>query len=152
MLEFRDCATHFYNESPVFYNRLYEIGAACVKNFASVVREWFQRELTEFNLHLMPLSFLALPSNIRGSLLNTEESKFLAFIEGIDEPDIDPDSPYSVSVNVELRFTKSKSNDAFPVQVTNEPSAFPVQLTEENIRQRYPWDYAKLTDRCKTTL
>ena len=149
MLEFRDCATHFYNETTAFYTRLYEIGAACVKNFANVVHEWFQRDVTEFNLHLMPLTFMALPSSMKNSLLNTEESNFLKFMDSIDERNVDPESPYVVSVNVELRFTRSKSKDAFPVQVTGDPSALPVKLTEEDIRDRHPWDYARLTDRCR---
>lgn len=149
MLEFRDCATHFYNENPAFFTRLYEIGAACVRNFVNAVREWFEREVTEFNLHLMPLALVALPSNVQGVLLNTEESKFLTFLDAIDEPNIDPESPYSVSVNVELKFTRSKTKDAFPIQVTNDPSATPVKLTEENIREQYPWDYATLTKRCR---
>ena len=149
MLEFRDCATHFFNATPSFEHRLYEISAACVKNFANVTREWFGREVTEFNLHLMPLTFMALPSSVEASLLNAEESSFLAFLESIDEPDVDPESPYSVSVNIELKFTKSKARDAFPVQVTGDSSAFPIQLTEEDIRQRYPWDYSTLTERCK---
>ena len=55
-----------------------------------------------------------------------------------------------MSVNVELKFTKSKSKDAFPVQVTTDPTALPVNLTEEDIRERYPWDYSTLTKRCKT--
>ena len=149
MLEFRDCATHFYNEAPAFDTRLYEIGAACVKNFVNIVREWFQRDVTEFNLHLMPLTFMALPSQVEGSLLNTEENNFLAFLDGVDEPDVDPESPYSVSVNLELKFTKSKSKDAFPVQLTKDSSAFPIKLTEEDVRERYPWDYGTLTGRCK---
>ena len=149
MLEFRDCATHFYNETPDFYTRLYEIGAACVKNFVSAVNEWFQRDVAEFNLHLMPLTFMALPSDVQGSLLNTEESNFLAFVDSFDDLNTDPESPYSVSVNVELKFIRSKSKDAFPVHVTNDPSALPVKLTEEDIRERYPWDYATLTNRCK---
>ncbi len=149
MLEFRDCATHFYNEAPAFYTRLYEIGAACVKNFVNAVSEWFQRDVTEFNLHLMPLTFMALPSTVQGALLNSEESKFLEFIDSFDEPNLDPEAPYSVSVNVELKFTKSKSKDAFPVQVTGDPSALPVTLTEEDILERYPWDYMTLTEKCR---
>ena len=149
MIEFRDCATHLFNENPVFYSRLYEIGAACVKNFVNAVNDWFQRDVTEFNLHLMPLTFMALPSDVKGSLLNSEESNFLAFINSIDEPDANPESPYSTSINIELRFTKSKSMDAFPVQVTGDPSALAVKLTEEEIRERYPWDYATLTSRCR---
>ena len=117
MLEFRDCATHFFNDSHEFYARLYEIGAACVRNFVNAVDEWFQRDVTEFSLHLMPITFMALPSNVKGSLLNMQESNFLAFMNTIDQANIDPESPYSVSVNIELRFTKSKAKDAFPVQV-----------------------------------
>ena len=149
MLEFRDSATHFYNEAPAFETRLYEIGAACVKNFVNIVREWFHRDVTEFNLHLMPLTFMALPSTIEGSLLNAEENNFMVFLDGIDELDVDPESPYSVSVNVEFKFTKSKSKDAFPVQLAIDPSALPVKLTEEDIRERYPWDYTTLTERCR---
>ena len=149
MLEFRDCAAHFYNETPAFYTRLYEIGAACVKNFVNAANEWFQRDVTEFNFHLMPLTFVALPPAVEGKLLNAEESNFLAFVDSLDQPDIDPEAPYSVSVNVELKFTRSKSKDAFPVKVTGEPSALPVQLTEQDIRERYPWDYATLTNACR---
>ena len=150
MLEFRDCAAHFYNDNPAFYTRLYELGAACVKNFANAVREWFQRDVTEFDSRLMPLTFMALPSSVQGSLLNADESNFLAFMASLDEPDVDPEAPYSVSVNVELKFTRSKSADAFPVKVTGDPLSLQVNLTEEDIRERYPWDYAKLTERCKT--
>ena len=149
MLEFRDCATHFYNETPAFYTRLFEIGAACVKNFVNAISEWFQRDIREFNLHLMPLTFTDLPSIVEVSLLNREENNFLAFMGSIDEHDIEPDSQYSVRVNVELRFTRSKSRDALPVQVTGEPQALPIKLTEENIRERYPWDYETLTDKCR---
>ena len=149
MLEFRDCATHFLNENPSFENRLYEISAACVKNFANVAREWFGREVTEFDIHLMPLTFMTLPSSVAASLLNAEESNFLAFLDSVDEPAVDPESPYSVSVNIELKFIRSKAKDAFPVQVTGDSSAFPVKLTEEDIRQRYPWDYLTLTEKCK---
>ena len=149
ILEFRDCATHFYNGNPAFNTRLYEIGAACVKNFVTATREWFQRDVSEFDLHLMPLTFMALPPSVEASFLNLEESGFMAFLDGIEEINTDAESPYSVSVNVEFKFTKSKSKDAFPVQVTTDPAALPVNLTEEDIRERYPWDYATLTQRCR---
>lgn len=149
MLEFRDCATHFYSYNPTFYTRLYEIGAACVKNFVNAVDEWFQRDVTEFNVHLMPLTFMEGPSDIIGSLLNGEENSFLAFVDNIAQSSGDSEGRYAVSVNVELRFVRSKAKDAFSVQVTKDPSALLVRLTEEDIRERYPWDYATLTQRCR---
>ena len=149
MSEVRDCAAHFYRETSTLNIRLYEAGAACVKNFANAVREWFDREVTEFGVHLMPLTFMELPSSVMGSLLNAEEQRFLAFLNAMDVGDSDPSSPYSVSVNVDLRFTRSRSQHGVPVRVTQDTSAVAVTLTEEDIRDRYPWDYKTLTARCK---
>ena len=151
MLEFRDCAIHFYNQSLDFNTRLYEVGAACVKNFVNVVYDWFGRETTEFAHYLMPLSFFTLPSTTQGILLNREESNFLAFLESIDDQQIDPLSPYSVRVNVDVTFTRSKAKGAIPfLKASDDPSAIPVKLTEEDIRERYPWDYGLLTKRCRS--
>ena len=149
MLEFRDCATHFYNENPAFHTKLYEIGAACTKNFVTVVREWFDRDVSEFDLHLMPLTFMALPSNVKASLLNIEQSNFISFIKSIDNAEAEQESPYSISLEVEIKFTKTGTKDALPFQETDNPSAMSITLTEEDFRKRYPWDYAALTERCK---
>ena len=150
LLEFRDSAVHFYNSTPEFTLRLYEVGAACVKNFSATVHSWFNRELSEFNLHLMPLSFLELPSTTVSSLVNLNEKNFLSFVEYIDNPESDPESPYSVTVNVEMRFTKSKSKQALQTTLDyNNPEAIPIQMTEEDILQKYPWSYDDLTMRCK---
>lgn len=149
LMEFRDCATHFFNDSPVFQTRLYEFGAACVKNFVNAIDEWFQRDVSEFQIHLMPLSFTSLPTNVKGMLFNTEERNFLSYIESIEDFNTDPYSLYSVSVNVEFRFTRSRAKDAISVHTTKDPSALQVNLTEEDIRQRYPWEFATLTSKCR---
>jgi hypothetical protein len=148
LLEFRDSAVHFYNQSPAFRVRLQEIGAACTKNFATAVRGWFDRELSEFELHLMPLAFVDLPTNMDGFLLNAEEKNFLIFLDAMESPETDPDSPYSVTVNIELKFTRSKAKDALATRITTDPNAPAVRLTEEQIRERYPWDYATLNQKC----
>lgn len=148
LLELRDSAVHFYNQSPAFRVRLQEIGAACAKNFANVVHDWFERELSEFELHLMPLAFVDLPTNMDGYLLNVEEKNFLSFLEGFDNSQDDPDTPYSVTVNIELKFTRSKAKDALTAQLTTDPDAPAVRLTDEQIREKYPWDYQKLTTEC----
>lgn len=148
LLELRDSAVHFYNQSPAFRVRLQEIGAACAKNFATAVHEWFDRELSEFELHLMPLAFVDLPANMDGFLLNVEERNFLNFLDTMERPESDPDSPYSVTVNIELKFTRSKARDALATRITNDPNAPAVRLTEEQIREKYPWDYATLNLKC----
>ena len=150
MIELRDCATHFYSEAVTFRLRVYEVGAGCVKNFVSATREWFGRELTEFSLYLMPLSFIGVPDRVDAVVLNAAEKRFLSYLDGIDDPDIDPASPYTVTVNVDLRFTRSKARDALLVQASTHPDATPIFLTEEQIREQYPWDYNRLTEECKS--
>ena len=140
MLEFRNSATHFFNSSQVFNTRLYEIGAACVRNFVNIVHSWFQRKMTEFDQDVMPLTLISLPSSTTASFLNSEEEGFLSFLREIDTSNVDPEAPYQVSVNVEIKFIRSKSEDATPVRISTESSAVPVRLTEESIRERYPLD------------
>jgi hypothetical protein len=149
LMEVRDSAIHFYNRSPAFAQRLQEIGAASVKNFAAATLEWFKRDLREFNFYLMPLSFVRLPTRTESVVLNPEEENFLAFVEGLEAKQDDPAARYSVSVNVEIRFTRSKAKDALGIQVTNNPNAPEVRLTEEQVREKYPLDYDDLTSECR---
>jgi hypothetical protein len=149
LLELRDSAVHFYNRAPIFTQRLQEIGAASLKNFVAVASDWFKRDLSEFNFYLMPLSFIALPTRAQAIVLNPEEKNFLAYVQQLEPRDEDPASRYSVTVNIEVKFTRSKAKDAIGVQITNNPNAPAVRITEEQIRERYPWDYERLTRECR---
>jgi hypothetical protein len=148
LLELRDSSIHFYNRSGAFPVRLQEIGTASLKNFVAATKNWFNRDLSEFNFYLMPLSFVALPQQTEAVVLNHEEKKFLAFVEGLEPANDDAASPYSVTVNIDIKFTRSKAKDALGVQVTNNPNAPEVRLTEEQIRNQYPWDYVRLNQEC----
>jgi hypothetical protein len=81
--------------------------------------------------------------------LNKAEKAFLRFLETLTQQDDNPTNRYSVAVNIEVRFVRSKLVSATPVRVTNDSDAPAVQLTEEDLRARYPWDYAELTHQCK---
>jgi hypothetical protein len=149
LLELRDSSIHFYNRSGAFPVRLQEIGTASLKNFVAATNAWFGRDMSEFNFYLMPLSFVALPHRTEAVVLNHEEKKFLAFVESLEPANDDAASPYSVTVNIDIKFTRSKAKDALGVQVTNNPNAPEVRLTEEQIRDRFPWDYGRLTEECR---
>ena len=149
LLEMRDSSIHFYNRSGAFPVRLQEIGTASLKNFVAATKNWFGRDMSEFNFYLMPLSFIALPQQTEAVVLNHEEKRFLAFVESLEPTNDDAASPYSVTVNIDIKFTRSKAKDALGVQVTNNPNAPEVRLTEEQIRDRYPWDYDDLTAECQ---
>jgi len=149
LIELRDSAIHFYNQSPHFRLRLQEIGAACTKNFASALNDWFSRRLSEFELHLMPLAFNDLPSNFSGLMMNPEEKKFLKYIEGLETRNSDPLEPYAVTVNIDISFTKSKAKEAITAQLAKDNVALTVINTEEDIMQKYPWQYKDLAEKLK---
>jgi hypothetical protein len=82
-------------------------------------------------------------------VLNPEEKNFLAFLESLEPAKDDPDARYSVSVNIEVKFTRSKAKDALGIQITNDPNAPAVRLTDDQIRDKYPWDYDRLIKECR---
>ena len=152
MLEFRNSAAHFYNQSTTFNTRLHELGAACVRNFVQAVEDWFNRSVSELGVHLMPLTLLdAQPTRV--FLLKPDEERFLGFLDSLSTSTststTDPDHPYSIALQVNVTFTKSKLRDAVLVRKDKDPSAVPIALTEQDVRDKYPWDYAALTERCK---
>lgn len=149
LTELRDSSIHFYNNAGAFPIRLQEIGAACMKNFVSAVRDWFNRDLSEYNFYLMPLSFVTLPQHQEGLILNPEETNFLKYLETLEPSTDSSESNYAVTVNIELKFTKSKTRDALGVTITGADGAPEVKLTEEQITEKYPFTYQVLTDKCK---
>ncbi|MGB9671068.1 MAG: DUF3644 domain-containing protein [Halothiobacillaceae bacterium] len=149
LAELRDTAVHFYHQSPKLAERVQEIGMAAVKNFAAAVQDWFKEDLSRFNFYLMPLSFVAPPPVAEAVELNQAEERFLSYLRSLENADADPQARYSVAVNIEVRFVRSKFVGATPVRVTNDPNAPAVRLSEEQIRERYPWDYKELTDQCR---
>jgi len=148
LVEVRDTAVHFYVRNPAVSERVLEMGLACVKNFVSAVKDWFDEDLSRLHTYLMPLSLNPLPA-VPAVQLTRDERRFVEYLEKLRPQEEDPASPYAFAVNVEVRFVRSKASEAFPVRVTRDPNAPEVRLTEEQIRERYPWDYWELTRRCQ---
>lgn len=149
LLEIRDSSIHFYNSSREFTNKLQTIGAASIQNFASLAQEWFGRDLSKFDFHLMPLSFIALPSQTDAVILNREEQNFLAFLNKQEIQADENDSQYAVTINFEVKLMRSKSKDALEFVVTSDPDATPIHVAEEQVLEQFPWNYGKLTEKCR---
>ncbi len=146
--EIRDSSIHFYNRNTLFAIRLQEVGSACVKNFVHATKSWFESDLSRYNFYLMPLAFVRSNTNMSLIDLNKEEANLVRYISELDAAN-DPNSDYSVSVNVELTFSRSKANDALAVQFSNDPNATKIQFTDEQFKNKYPMNYETLTEKCK---
>jgi hypothetical protein len=149
LIEIRDNAVHFYNHGNVFSVRLQEIGAASLRNFVILVNEWFGSDLSQYNFYLMPLAFLSPPQNARGLMLNKEEENFLKFVAALEKNEAEKDSRFSVTVNVEIKYARSKTTNAVNYRLSNNPDAPEMRLTEQQILDKYPLNYKHLTEECK---
>ena len=56
MLEIRDSAIHFYNDKDTS-RIIYTLGAASIKNYQKLVKDWFGRSLLDYNFYILPLGF-----------------------------------------------------------------------------------------------
>jgi len=149
LIELRDSAIHFYNYSMKFNIRIQELGTATLKNYVSLYKLWFNRDLSAYNFYLMPLSFVQAGDANDVLLLNNEEKNFIKYVNELEENDTSTNDEYSIALNININFTKNTSKDNINVALSNDEDAVKVTLTEEQVRQRYPLDYSMLTERCK---
>jgi hypothetical protein len=147
LVELRDNAIHFYNRGLLFAKRLQELGSATLKNYVQALKEWFEIDLSEYNFYLMPISFFSEAMVIKGLVLNKQEERFLDFIDIMEQKSSDTDI-YDVTININVKFIKSTTSNAIKVQLGKGEGAT-LQLTEEQIRDKYPWDYDDLVQKMK---
>lgn len=144
LIELRDTSVHFYHRSDALTDIVQELAMACLKNFVATIQEWFNEDLSKFNFYLMPLSFMAPPPVVEAIHLNLAEANFLKFIKRLESSESDPSERFSVLVNVEVKFVRSKAKNKPSFYITNSPDAIPIRVTDEQILERYPWDYKEL--------
>ncbi len=149
--ELRDSSVHFYYQTGTDLALvIQEVGAACLKNFVLAVKEWFAQDLSNSNFYLMPLSFLDMPLQSDVIFLKKrEERNFWDYLQQLEASTGKSNSDYQITANIGVNFIRSKAKDAMKVQVTTDSDATKIYLTEEQILEKYPWDYKQLTDRCR---
>jgi hypothetical protein len=151
LMEIRDNSVHLHNVDPGLGKRIQEVGTAALKNYVVAANRWFRLDLSRFNFYLMPLAFHS-PADIISSLEGDRPDESARLLQLIAEAErrhpSDLGLDFNVTMRVELRFARTANPDAIPVRVARDaPDAIPVRLAEEDIRQRFPWDYAELTRR-----
>ena len=148
--EIRDNAVHFINKGFGVSKIVQELGTACLRNYVTALQQWFSIDLSQYNFFLMPLAFVGSPASVEAVSLNAEERKLVEFLK--NEMQSQPKGKagdFNVALRVDVKFSKSKSEDVPKVVVTNDPDATPVTLSEEDLKDKYPWDFRILTTRLK---
>lgn len=147
LVETRDNAVHFLNKGGGLEKRVQELATASLKNYLSLVRQWFGLGLLEYNFFLMPLAFFRDGLVVQGISLNREERRLLEYFnsEFANATDL-PNDEMNTAIQLEIKLSKVKGDSDTKVEITrNDPKAIKVTLSEEDIREKYPWNYEHLT-------
>lgn len=135
LTEIRDNAVHFVIAGPPLGKQVLEVGTAAVRNFIEVARLWFQHELSGRHFFLMPIGFVDAP-NATAIDLSKDESRLIAYLAQLtSQATQGTDSPFNVSLEVNLSFKKSKAASALAIAISNTPEAPQFTLAEEDIRK-----------------
>lgn len=149
LTEIRDNSIHFVNDDLLLALKVQELGSASLQNYLHLVQAWFGNILSGYNFYLMPLSFFRNFNEAPGVSLNKSERKVLEYIKTVEKK-YDKDEnigDYNLTLRIDVKFQKVKSTSGVPVQISNDPNATVVMLSEEDITEKYPWDYDVLSTR-----
>jgi hypothetical protein len=149
LMEIRDNAIHFLNVGRDLHKRIQEVGAAALRNFAFATKSWFDCDLSQYQFALMPVAFET-PAGIIQTVFSGDTkgpagkvAKLLADQER--KYPFEPTKPFSVGVEVELKFVRKPDATALPMIFSpNDPNAIAVKIMEEDLLEKYPWDYRQL--------
>lgn len=151
LLEVRDNASHYINVSPRLSNEILEVATAAIQNCFIVIHSWFHRDLSDSISLFLPLGFMRGASELSAVAVSPNEKRLLAYLHELaaESTDGDEDEPYHVAVRVDVRLERSQLEGALKIAHSDDPDAVKVNVTEEQIRQKYPWDYNELISRLK---
>ena len=146
LVEIRDNAIHFFNESKFFEKKVLEIGTATLKSYVQCINEWFSYDLTKYNFYLMPISFFHSYEMESFSITNEDEQhkNLLKYIEKKEKKfPSDIRQNHNISLVLETKFVKSKSIASMAIRYDNDdPKAIAVKVSaEEQFAAKYHWTF-----------
>ncbi|MFD0795869.1 DUF3644 domain-containing protein [Maribacter chungangensis] len=138
LIEIRDNAVHFKNNSHLLHMKVLEIGVASLQSYVEMIKEWFKYDLSRYNFYIMPMSFYH-SFEMKSFSINSDSEQNQMLLKYISKVEKEHDSEYpgrhNISLILETELVKSKMR----FDPEND-KAIPVKLTDEDFRKKYPWN------------
>lgn len=122
-----------------------------MRNFVTALKAWFGISLDEMNFYLMPLAFQP-PAAVVESLYSDQRSNAVAkLLEHIQQQEArQGDGLFAATLKIRMTLTRSNDSEAEVVRIgQGGANAIALTLSEEDIRNRFPWDYNTLTKKLR---
>ena len=149
LIEIRDNAIHFINSNGYLDKTLVEIATATLTSYSEIVKQWFNRNLSTYDLYLIPLS-LKMPSNFTSAQLSTEpeQCKNLINYIGSQVAKTDAESIHNITISVDIKL--NRNNKGLDVKFDKENGVPIYQDSEEVFMKKYPLDYGQLIEKLRS--
>lgn len=146
LIELRDNSIHFANINNIS-RQVQELGFACIKNYITLIKnKKIEIDISNYNFYLMPLAYVT-STVVSESVLTEETKNYLALVKSKIAGGETTDQNYDIAITIDIDFKKGNSFDG--IGFSYDSNGIKVSLSEENIRQKYPWDHRELVKRCK---
>lgn len=146
LVELRDNSVHFYNDCPNLKKKVLEVGTATLRSFVTIVNEWFEYDLSQYNFYLMPMSFYH-SYEIDSFSVNNAETQVKNLIKYINlKEELSPSDEtqtHNISLLLETKFVKSKSLDAFNVKYSEDADIRIKVDAEQLFANKYQLSYTE---------
>ncbi|MEZ5047068.1 MAG: DUF3644 domain-containing protein [Chitinophagaceae bacterium] len=150
LMEIRDTAIHFQHADLYLSKKVFEIGTASLKNYLTLITEWFKYDLSVYNFFLMPMTFFHEFEAIKSFSVNSNKDQIENLLKYISEKEkeapSDENKDFNISLKLETKFVKSTSTESLLVNYSTDPDAIKINVQEEDALKNYPYDYDKLTN------
>lgn len=141
LLEIRDNAIHCFNKPKSLEKEYLEIIAATLSSFQVALEQWFSYDISNDDMFIIPIGF-NIPKEYDVTDISKEEKNILKYITE-QKNHSDNTSDFDVTLNIDVKFTKSKSQNAHPVKYS--PDGLPIKVdSEETFKNKYPLSYQEL--------
>ena len=151
LLEIRDNAVHFLHRDLHLNQRVLEVGVASLQNYAQLIQRWFALDLSDYNMFLMPISFhhgFDTAQAIAGVRRSEQVRNLLEYISNL-ERDQPPNDTQRVTIYLETKLVRQKSESAIEFNWTDDPKAPAMAVREEDVLKTYSMTYKSLTKRLR---
>ena len=147
LIEIRDNAIHFMNDSKLFEKKVLEIGTASLKSYVNMANTWFDHDLSQYYFYLMPISFFHY-HKMQSFSINKEDKQHQNLLKFIAEKEktfpSDENQDHNISLILETKWVKSKSVDALTTfkYDPDDPNAITYKIdSEAEFQKKYPWNW-----------
>jgi len=146
LVEIRDNSVHFINDSHLLEKKVLEIGTASLKSYVTLVKDWFEYDLTKYNFYLMPISFFH-AHELESYSINDEDEQhknLLGFIASKEEEHpSNVQKKHNISLILETKFVRSKSMEGLNIKYDpNSDNEMKIVVSaEEQFRNKYPLNW-----------